>query len=225
MSTRTRKRKGRKDVNRQVKDPLFITKVPLMRDFEEPIAPPRKMIHFRHNALGVMTAVTATFSKRWYLNSVFQPEVATSGSCSGFSWWANFYGRYRVIWFKYRITIINREADATACGVYLGTIDPGTTAGITYSRQPLGQDTVLSAKGGVDRHTFTGSVLLSEIYGEANIDQDYSAPTTTNPTDLAYFAAILQTSGGGALTLGGAYELIIDYYVELFARNNLSLSP
>ncbi len=217
-----RRSKKNKRGNNQIKDNLFITRVPSMKDYAEAIAPPRKLVMFKHNALGVLAAASSTASKRWYANSVYQPQVGTSGSVSGFTYWSNFYARYRVIEFGYRVTLVNNMNEGTSVGIYVGSADPGVSAGMTPTRQPLGKSYLLSATGGQDRHTFRGKFVLTELYGEANITSDYQSTISTNPADLLYFAICTQSSSGVTLTAGISYEIELTYWTEFFARNNLT---
>lgn len=193
-----------------------------MKDYSEAIVPPRKMVRLVHNALGTLTSGAANLAKRWYSNSVFQPEVGTTGSASQFATWATFYSQYRVIEFSYKAELINIETIPVAVGIYNGSQDPTTTANIDVTRQPLGKCSLVSGLAGMNKKTFRGKYSLTQIYGEANIGEDYAALITASPSDLAYFAVVCQTSTGAALGTGVSYIIDFSYWVEFFGRNKLA---
>jgi hypothetical protein len=127
-----------------------------------------------------------------------------------------------VIQFRYKVTAVNNEALPVAVGVYSGSEDPTTSATIDVCRQPLSRSTLVGSISGMSRTTFRGTYPLTEIYGEANIGEDYAALISANPADIAYFALVCQTSSGSNFSAGVAYELEFDYYVEMFGRNKLA---
>lgn len=168
-------------------------------------------------ALTTISGAVTSKTLRYYSNSVYEPEVSGStGITPGFSEWAAFYQNYRVTAYEYTVTAVNNEAFPVFFCIVNTNIDPGT--GGVSSSNPLSQNTLLAAKGGMDRQTFEQYLTIFDVVGEPEVkyDDTHAAAVTTNPVDLAYIG--FNATASANITNGITLSIKISYHVTFYER-------
>lgn len=163
------------------------------------VSKPDMGILFRPIWLGTISGAAASIVKRFIPNSIWQPEASGgTGTTPGYADWAAFYGFYRVIHYKYRVTFTNKENFDVSCWISNSSNDPGTTTNSTITSNPFTQWKTLSAKGGLDRVTLSGSHLVSTIAGTDTVltDDSFRSLIGANPADVMWIGIGLQSFGG-----------------------------
>lgn len=132
------------------------------------------------------------WSTRFRMNNVFDVDPAvSSGTVSGFPELAQFYGKYRVLRFRYRVEFANGTDHAIKVMVAPTKTDLGNNYAdiIEISELPLGKNRMLSAQGGLDRCQFSGHIDLARYSGNAGYSYDdlSAAAVTGGPADVFYF--------------------------------------
>lgn len=167
---------------------------------------------------------------QWFRNnSIYDPDGTGIGHQPlGYDQWSQFYGRYRVIGAKYRITISN--ATDTACKVGLLAVNGAySTSSInqTAFEHPHMMAKVVGSQDGKDVVEFTKYFANPRIAGVSmttyKADDRYQSQFGTNP--LEQISAVIQARSldpSSGVGLKGSIHVI--YYVELFDRNDLEIS-
>lgn len=178
--------------------------------------------------VALSTASTGYAENIFRINSVFDPDYSGAGSQPvGFDQWAAFYSQYRVERLDWVMKAGNptslAESVFSATPNLVNTID---ASGANIWSEPRSVNTILSSNGGW-ADTLSGTIFPHEIFGVSRStytgEESYSAPTSTNPTNVAYMHARLDTMSGG---LSGTGYVLVDflYTVYFYKRVELELS-
>jgi len=144
----------------------------------------------------------------------------STGVVPGWDDWIRFYGFYRVVAYDYKITVTNNEAFPINMFIINSNNDPGATATSFSSCNALCESAMLAAKGGLDRHTFTGSVRIAQVVGTnaAEYADSYRSLITASPADITWMSLGGQSVSGSNLTLGYNYVTYVTFYVRFYDR-------
>jgi hypothetical protein len=130
-------------------------------------------------------------SWRYKMNSVYDPDpLAFTGGVSGLANWTIQYKTYRVVGFKYDITVMNREDFPIVCTYCPTGADAGVNSIYTtdFGEVKYGGSRPISSKGGMDRARFQGSINLPAFFGKSlHMDPTFNAPTNGDPGTLLWF--------------------------------------
>jgi hypothetical protein len=165
-------------------------------------------------------------ARRFTPNGLYDidPTFGTT-AMPGFAEYSNLYGFYVVVRYRYKICISNAEAFPVVVYVTNSTVDP-TTSGtnmLSYSTQKYGSRCILSAKGGNDRHVFSGKIEVSALVGEdITKDSAYRTPVTSNPSDLVYLGLGLNGGSNDFTSAGCIFDLRIVCEGHFFDRKLLT---
>ncbi len=126
------------------------------------------------------------------MNSVFDPDPGvSSGAVPGHLEWSSFFDVYRVLKCGYTIDISNLEPSPVDTVIFPSQND----LGLNYSGlveafgNPYANQSVISAKGGMDRTRLKGSVDLGKFYGIVSQyigNDNFGSATTGNPSVFLY---------------------------------------
>jgi len=157
-------------------------------------------------------------------NALYDPDPAVGGSSFvGLANWANFYSYYRVISYRYEIELVNAETTSSVHAIILNTnTTPGASAYTfpAYIVNDYCQSHMISAAGGMDRHTFKRHVNISELVGTETFETDDNwrgLCASSNPTDLIWLSISVSISAG-VLANGVKGEMKIWAKTRLFDR-------
>jgi len=155
---------------------------------------------FVHTMVGFVT------SFRYRMNSVYDPDPnILSGTVSMFNEWAAIYNHYRVLKFRYVVTLSNMSALPLMVSTVPTRIDLGAnySGAINFPEAPYGQSGLISAQGGQDRYTFTGTIDLAKFSGHRGYEYDdiTGAQINSSPGSLYYFNVGVNSSSTGVGTV------------------------
>jgi hypothetical protein len=160
-------------------------------------------------------------SWRYRMNSVYDPDpLLGSGSVSSYNEWAAFYTHYRVLAFKYDITVANNETFAViiVCAPTATDVGANYSGTIQLSEVPYGKKNMLSAKTGSDRCHIAGEIQLNKFEGirGTEYDQSYASTIATNPSNIRFFN--IGYAGGSICANGVVVSIKLTYLTEFYAR-------
>jgi len=161
---------------------------------------------------------------RYRMNSAFDPDpLLLTGGVPGFNEYATIYIAYRVIDFRWSITLVSDELFPMVTYVVPLNTDPGAnpSSGLTLAANPKGTIRALSAIGGPGAN-FSGTVNLANFFGIAgyNLDDDFNAPVNANPAVQLYLLCGAQSPA--VLTASGiVVRARLSYRVVFNRRRNL----
>lgn len=184
-------------------------------------------ILFRPQWVGTISGASTNVYKKFNPNSIYAPEVSgTPGQTPGYADWAAFYGFYRVIEYSYKISIMNKEAFDISVWVNNSNNDPGASANSTIASNDKTQLKTVSAKGGLDKVTFTGHYTIAQIIGS---DAVYTADTYrsligSSPADVTWLTVGIQSFGGN-LTNGADMEISLSQKTIMYDYLTQAPSP
>lgn len=187
-----------------------------------PAVKPHTVVALKYpsQALGIYEAAAgAGVSYTFSVNSIFDPDFSGSGNQPiGMDQWAQFYGRYRVLKFRYKIYMVNLSSTVKVmAGIYFSPQSTMPANPTSWMAQPdLGGKTravVLSAQGGGrDVATLSGSARLCDVFGvtqkEYTAEMDFAALVTNSPARQAYMHIWCLGDGSaiGSIKFYGVYE-------------------
>jgi hypothetical protein len=165
-------------------------------------------------------AGTQTVGWRYRMNSAFDPDVNLgTGAVPGFLEYASLFIAYRVIHFRWQISLANDELFPMTTYVVPLNEDPGANPsnGLTLAANAKGVIRPLSAIGGPPARFF-GSVNLANFFGLRgyDFDDDFNAPTNSNPSVPLLLLVGAQTPS--VLTASGIVATIRLTYTTVFNR-------
>jgi hypothetical protein len=134
------------------------------------------------------------WSKRYHMNGAADPDPAIFTVIpAGFSEWAKFYLRYRVLVFKYDVELSNINQNlGMIFTVAPSKLDPGINNPAIFESitNPYAQQQLVSVAGGQDRVRFRGSLDMASYSGYQGYltDDVTGALVSTVPAALWYFS-------------------------------------
>lgn len=192
-----------------------------MQTWQQTVVPPQLDMKLTMSYLGTLTG-GGTIVSRWNPNSAYQPQVSgATATVPGYSEAAAFYGFYRVTKYSYVVDFSNLEAFPVTCYVVNSNNDPGTTASVVVSAgNAMNQTSFLSAKGGMDRKTFSKNVTLATLLGSDAIEtaDSYRSLINGSPSDITWLGLGAQSGTGTALTVGVVYRFSLTMYCRFYDR-------
>jgi hypothetical protein len=187
----------------------------------------RMRVQLSYPLMATLTNVSNSFvARRFTANGLYDidPTFGTT-AMPGFAEYSALYGFYVVLRYRYKIRISNAEAFPVVVYVTNSCVDP-TTAGtymLDYSTQKYGSRCILSAKGGNDSKTFSGSIEISRLVGEdITKDSAYRTPVTSNPSDLVYLGLGINAGSNDFTSAGCIFDLRIVCDSHFFDRKLLT---
>lgn len=180
-------------------------------------------LHYNDPAMSRNNASALLCSWRYRMNSVYDPDpLVGSASVSGFTEWSSIYSTYRVIEFKYEITIANQEAYPLQVSVCPTQFDLGanSTAVPEFGEAKYGRQTIISTTGGQDRCRMIGKINLTKFFGPSYLyDATFNSAVTSNPSTLLYFNIGLYTPS--VLVKGVVTSVRLTYVTQFYRRQNV----
>lgn len=136
-------------------------------------------------------------SWRYRMNSAYDPDpLVFTGAVSGIDSWSVQYKTYRVLAFKYDITIMNEEAFpliVTCCPTQTD-IGVNSIQAPNFGEVKYGQLKPLSAKGGLDQARMRGQINMAAFFGTNYLwASDFNADINGNPLHPIYFNVGLES--------------------------------
>jgi hypothetical protein len=190
-----------------------ITKVARLKTFTQQIVPPEADVQLQTIDIGTLSGAFSVRTARYNPN-------ALTNTVPGFSEWGSFYGFYRVIAYDYEVTVTNNEAFPIVAYILNTNNDPGLSATAFTSCNSLSDTYTIAAKGGMDRHVFTGRKMISDVVGTDAVEyaDSYRALISGAPADITWLAVGAQSGSGANITLGLNYTTKLTYYVRFYDR-------
>lgn len=176
-----------------------------------------------------MTSANNTAFQWFRNNSIYDPDGSGIGHQPlGYDQWSQFYGRYRVIGAKYRVTITNVTDTPCKVGILAVNGSYGTSSiNQTAFEHPHMISKVVGSQDGADVREFVKYFANPRILGMSMAqykgDDRYQSQFGTNP--LEQISAVVQArSMDPSSGVGLKCSVHITYFVELFDRNDLEIS-
>jgi len=173
----------------------------------------------------------AFVAKRFRPTGIYDIDPLLGGSSvAGFTEWAAFYYKYRVIHTNLTFHCANYDTGTVLQVVTLPlNVDPGATPTLSdiqnWTLQPFARHSLLSKSGGMDRCTLKLNINLRNFVGTDTflVDDSYSSAVTNVPQNNVYVAVGAFVIGGLTMTNGIGYSLTISSIVEFFERKELNV--
>jgi len=184
---------------------------------------------FRYATMFTNSGAAPQVTKRFLSNTVWRPEVSVAKSAVPFGELQELYSEYRVLKYRYCVTIVNNESFPVVVYVTNTNADPSVSAGLLDSVGDLSQRKVLSPKGGLDKVTFRKALSVQKVVGEGKTvraDDDYrglmSAGSESNPADVTWIGIGAQSMTGANITLGVTSEILLEFETLVYDRQIMS---
>lgn len=185
--------------------------------------PDAVVVKLRFNILAQMINIGATISsRRWSSNAFDVDPLLLSTAMAGFAEWAAFYEQFRVTDFTSRVTISNNETFPVLVLHGYSKDDVGLNGlSLNFSGNPFFVEKMISAKGGMDRHTFVTQRSLVEIAGTKEVltDDRYAGFTSgAAPSRLCFMNLGTVSAGFPAVDgqfIGGSLDLTVQFYRKM----------
>jgi hypothetical protein len=192
----------------------------VLSTYGESICPNEMDVVLKFVRVAAISGATTTLAQRFNPNDAFAVDPTGASSPKGFAGWATFYGFYRVVVYSYTITVVNRQATPVTITVVNSDNDPGTTFNASIAGNPLTQQKILSAAGGLDKCTFTGNHTVADVLGSDSVEFDdtYRALNNASPADVIWLSIGAQDLTGANLTNGVDYILHLSMYTRFYDR-------
>jgi len=163
-------------------------------------------------------------SWRYRLNAVYDPDpLVGSGSITGYNEWAAMYQSYRVIGFRYEVTLVNMESFPVVVYLAPTLFDAGANYSSInqISEFPYGRKNMLSMAGGQDRCYLAGDISIARLEGSKSVftDDYFTSPVTSNPTNVRYLN--IGFEGPTTLVKGLLISVRLIYRTQFYRRQNL----
>lgn len=178
-------------------------------------------IDFKWSFLGTSSGAGPILVRRYNPNSIWQPEAGGStGVVPAYSEWAAFFGFYRVVGYEYTVTMTNKEAFDVQTYIVNSNNDPGTTAPATLTSNPLCKWKMLSAKGGLDKVSYSHKYNLEQILGTDTCytADSYRSLIGASPADITWLGIGAQSLTGANLTNGVDIALTLVMRTVMYDR-------
>lgn len=189
--------------------------------FRATLMPSQIRVKMKMEFLFQLTAASNIIVRRFNPNSLYQPDVGgPTATMPGFADYAQLYGFYRVLGYSYKVDIANMCTFPVAAYILNSNNDPSTSASLINVANPLSQKCMLSPTGGLDRHTFTKKVWISDVVGTNAVAtaDNYRALVTGSPADVTWLGIAIQASTGANVTPGAYVALSLFFYAEFYDR-------
>lgn len=194
------------------------------------IVPDKMSVRLSYKGYATLTiaAASSAISKRWTPNAAYDMDpLVGSTTVVGFSEFATLYGSYRVLASK-MITRLGNTTSTPVVAVQLPlNLDPGSsptgTVQQSWLNNPYACTTLVAASGGpISR--LTSNMSTEKIYGSkmVYVDDNFSAPTTSLPANLWYWALSLQIPSVAGSNIPVTVETEIWIDVDFYDRRILS---
>jgi len=166
--------------------------------------------------------VGGSVGKEWTPNAAYDVDPALgSTATNGFDAYALMYSYYRVIGYRYKIEVVNRESDAVTVYCYNTNVSVIGSSLDVYAGNPYCAVAQLGpAGGGKNAHVFRGSIRCAKLLGsmEAETDATMRSLTTGVPSDLLFLSLFAQANAAATLANGVAYIVTITMHTRFYGR-------
>jgi hypothetical protein len=183
-------------------------------------------LHYDDTSITRTNAGAQNFGWRYRMNGAFDPDpLLLTGALPGFQEYATLYVAYRVLKFKWQVTLMSDELfPMVAYAVPLNT-DPGAnpTNGLTLAANTKGMIQAVSAIGGPGAR-FRGSLDIANFFGLAgyNYDNDFNVQTNSNPLVTAGYLLIGGQTPAILTAAGVVARVRLTYTISFNRRRNLA---
>lgn len=171
----------------------------------------------------LVNAAGGSASKSWNPNAAYDVDPAfASTETAGFDEKATLYSYYRVIGYRYRVEVVNREDDAMSIYFFNTNVAMSGSSFDVYSGNPYCKKALLTAvTGGGAKKVLSGYVSCAELLGSvaAETSDSMRSTTTSTPADLL-FSTLTIASAGALATIpnGVSYQISIDMHIRFYGR-------
>jgi hypothetical protein len=218
---RNNKSKRRNSENKQSQHVKLRDLVGVIPTWNRATIKPDMGIDFKWSILATSSGASNILIRRYNPNSIWQPEAGGStGVVPAYSEWAAFFGFYRVVGYEYTVTVTNKEAFDVQTYIINSNNDPGTTAPATLTSNPLCKWKMISAKGGLDKVSYSHKYNLEQILGTDTCytADSYRSLIGASPADIVWLGIGAQSLTGANLTNGVDIALTIVMRTVMYDR-------
>lgn len=173
------------------------------------------------------TTGTANACNWRYRSSAYDPDpLVLTGAIPGFAELANLYYEYCVHGIHANIEVANQDTQSYVLVVWPGNSDLGnnslTLADIAeYSGNIMANSKILAGASGMNRAIVNSSAMGQQLVGRRfRTDLSYSAPTSTNPTNM-YYLNVGAYSPLGNMAYPMVTKIRLIYDIEFFKLRQL----
>lgn len=173
-------------------------------------------------------ALGATASQVFRLQSLHDPDYTGVGhQANGYDQLYGLYERYLVHRVDFEIEFVSNDgSNIQGCGYRFNDENLTDTDFRTNMESGLGEFTVLSAQGGMDRKTYSGSVRCCDIHGvtmkQYMGEQNFGANFGSNAGSDSWLT--LWADGNGTDTAGVIARVRLTYHAKLEGSKLTALS-
>lgn len=155
------------------------------------------------------------------INDIYDPDYTGAGiSATGYSTWAYFYSRFKVLRTRVHVEIINNSGQAAMVGCFPQAGNTFTSNPTYWAIQPFARSKTIEGyqNGGPNsKAIFDWVVDHSAVFGVTKqqylIDQDYGASFGASPARSTYLTCFIEGYGGA---VAASYaRVIFSFDVEL----------
>lgn len=190
------------------------------------ILPDQVDIELPYVYASTLTAAGSTSAnKSFTANALYDPDPAVGGtSFVGLAEYAALYAKYRVISFKWKLEVSNKEDQPLSCKQWVSNIGLTGSLGVNsdyYALQPFGHIKHMGPlTGGNESITMSGAVPLAAFFGTEQVEtapQFEGLTVSSNPSQPISLG--FAVTGATALTSEGVYyTIMIRARVRLYER-------
>lgn len=190
--------------------------------------PDRMLVRLKYVSTLNADAVPFIYQLKFNMNSIFDPDKTFAGhQVLGHDQWNQFYNRYRVYKYTYRVQVQNTGQTPCVLIVYPSNDDITYADYTTLIEQKGAKFKVLGPATGSSNATIGGSVSIPRLFGRNRsqymADDIYSASFGLSPSEGAQMNIVVASSDStSAVNYSGTLESW--YYCELYDRFDLTKS-
>ncbi len=181
----------------------------------------RQLMTYPHKGSLVESAAGAGAYYQFRLNDIYDPDYTGTGSSAmGYSTWANFYSRFKVLRTRVHVEIINNNTYAALAGCFPQASSVFTASPTYWPVQPFARAKTIEGyqNGGPNsKAVFDFVVDHSVVFGVTEqqylIDQDYGANFGASPSKSSFLSVFIQ--GYGSTSAVAYLRVVLSMDVEL----------
>lgn len=182
--------------------------------------PTEANVRLKYAEYQTLTSAATFKNYRWNPNAAYDVDpVLGSTSTPFFAEWAGIYNFYRVIGYRYRITVVNKEVFPVTYVVINDNTDPGTGGTLLgLGGNPKTQSATVAGTAGPCRHVFKGSYRIADVVGSRSVENDdnFAALTNTVPANRTWLTIGADTTSGSVLTNGFVVNVEIIMQIRFY---------
>lgn len=167
---------------------------------------------------GVISGASVNNTRNFVVNSN-QPTGSGGNAPAEFVQYATLYDMYRPVAVEMEVTLANNESFPVAVAYAFTAENPGVAAPYDQmAAERIGQNALLSGKGGQDRVKWRRFIRFSDIVGSNVVETDdtYRALINAVPADTVWFSIGTFSPSGSNLTLGVAFQIRFKMHIRFY---------